>query len=154
MNPEFRDKLGKVLAMLTSPYEGEQLAAATRFSALLAAHSVHPSQVLENGNGSALTETQKRQIHDEGFKRGFAAGVQTARNPEQPAGPASRTVSHLMMVIRAALDNPEALTEWEQGFVDSINGRFVAYGTRVFVSEKQWNIIDRIERKLRAYGVL
>ena len=150
MPPELREKIGKILAMLTSPHEGEQLAAATRFSALLAAHGVHPSQVLAMGTGAALSEVQKRQIHAEGYSRGYAAGVQSVR-PEQSTKP-DRTIKHLMAIIKAALDHPEVLTEWEQDFVDDTNDRFVTYGSRIFMSDKQWNVIDRIEQKLRATG--
>ena len=58
MAPELADKLGKVLAMLTSPHDGERLAAAARFTAILDAHDIHPSQVLANGSSATLNQEQ------------------------------------------------------------------------------------------------
>jgi hypothetical protein len=80
--PELRDKIGKVLAMLTSPHDGERLAAAARFTAILDANDIHPSQVLNGSSAPLLTEEQMRRIYDEGYHRGHADGQQAAR-PER-----------------------------------------------------------------------
>jgi hypothetical protein len=163
MTPELRDKLGKVLALLTSPHDGERLAAATRFSALIEAHGVHPSQVLANGNaGTALTEEQMRQIYDEGYQRGHADGQQAARPGRDwtPAGGASAEAGSDAERIRVILDaaersaNDGLLSDWEVTFSESIRDRFRKYGRKMYVSEKQWESLDRLETKLRCQGYL
>ena len=65
MAPELADKLGKVLAMLTSPHDGERLAAAARFTALLAAHDIHPSPLLRafaEAKGWSVELTTRRTV--------------------------------------------------------------------------------------------
>ena len=108
MAPELQAKFGKVLALLTSPHDGERLAAAARFTAILEAHDIHPSQVLANGSTPALTEEQMSKIYAEGYSRGHADGVQQAR-PARDWTPASDTkaavgddVKRLCIILEAA----------------------------------------------------
>lgn len=54
----------------------------------------------------------------------------------------------LELIIEGAKDNWEALTEWEQGFLTSIEERYKEYGQRTLVSDKQWVILDRIYDKV------
>lgn len=42
------------------------------------------------------------------------------------------------------------LNDWENEFCDSIRERILEYGVRARISAKQWEVIDRIEKKL--YG--
>jgi hypothetical protein len=163
MPPELVDKLGKVLAMLTSPHDGERLAAAARFCALLEAHDIHASQVLTNGNADpALTEAQMHRIYTEGYQRGHADGRQAAR-PQRDWTPADDTkaaVGEDTERIRTILEAAEKsaadglLSEWEVTFSESIRERFRQYGSHMYVSEKQWASLDRLEEKLRRQDFL
>ena len=40
------------------------------------------------------------------------------------------------------------LTSWEKDFIDSMSEKIEEFGQDVFMSEKQWKIIERIETKL------
>ena len=40
------------------------------------------------------------------------------------------------------------LTSWENDFIDSMSEKIEEFGQDVFMSEKQWKIIERIETKL------
>jgi hypothetical protein len=57
---------------------------------------------------------------------------------------APRSNSTIEEQIGLALANLEALTTWERGFVYTVNGR-------QHLSQKQRDVLDRIERKARAY---
>lgn len=48
----------------------------------------------------------------------------------------------------AEQNGDELLTDWEQGFLESLSDRIEQYGDRTRISEKQWAIIERIEGKL------
>jgi hypothetical protein len=162
VTPELRGKLGKVLALLTSPHDGERLAAATRFGAILAANDIHPSQVLANGSGPALTEEQMSRIYNEGYQRGHADGQQAAR-PERDWTPAGGSVEagadaeRLRVILEAVAKSVEAgllLSDWEQTFSADMLERFKQYGNRMYVSKKQWASLDRLETKLRRQDYL
>lgn len=42
----------------------------------------------------------------------------------------------------------EHLTEWEQDFLESLSDRVAEYGDRTRISERQWEVVERIEGKL------
>jgi hypothetical protein len=163
MTPDLTKKLNKVLALLVSPYDGERLAAAARFAAILEAHDIHPSQVLDaNGGSQALTENQMRRIFEEGYQRGHADGVQQAR-PARDWTPADDTkaevgadAERLKVVLDAAAKSrdDELLSEWEVQFSNDMRERFERFGARMYVSEKQWAALDRLEAKLRRQDYL
>jgi len=74
---------------------------------------------------------------------------------QQPkAGPKWETAKvdlpKLDQILSAAVSSPELLTEWECGFVDEFVEKREKYGDKVFVSEKQWDVIQRIGDKLTA----
>ena len=159
MTPELREKLGKVLAMLTSPHDGERLAAATRFSAILEANDIHPSAVLGNGSMPGLTEEQMSRIYAEGYARGVAETEQRLR-PQRDWTPSggSAEVGDDAVRLRQVLEAVEhehaggLLTEWEKTFSADMNERFNRFGNRMYGSERQWAILDRLETKLKRAG--
>jgi hypothetical protein len=164
MTPELRDRLGKVLALLASPHDGERLAAATRFVAILEAHDIHPSQVLANGNaGPALTEEQMHRIYWEGHARGVAETEQRLR-PQRDWTPADNTkaavgedTERLRAIFAASKQIEDAgliLSEWEQQFLTDMYDRLEKYASRMYVSEKQWAMLDRLETKFRRVGLI
>ena len=151
-----------MLALLTSLHDGERLAAAARFTAILEAHDIHPSQVLANGNGPALTEEQMSRIYNEGYSRGHADGVQQAR-PARDWTPASDTkaavgddAKRLETILEASAQSRDAelLSEWEVEFSNDMRERFEKYDDHMYVSEKQWGCLDRLEVKLRRQGFI
>ena len=50
----------------------------------------------------------------------------------------------LDMILNGSEASPEALSEWETGFVSSIAKRHEQYGDDIAISIKQWAILDRI----------
>jgi hypothetical protein len=158
MTPELIAKIGKVLAMLASPHDTEKLAAAGRFAAILEAHNIHVSQVFDgSGSGPVLTEEQMRQIYDEGYQRGHADGVQEAR-PACDWTPADNTkaevgddAARLQTILDAAAKSrdDDLLSEWEVQFSDDMRERFAKHRDRLYISERQWSALDRLETKLR-----
>ena len=154
MTPTVADRLSKVLAMLTSPHEGERLAAAARFAAILEANGIHPSQVLANGSSDpALTEEAMSRIYWEGHARGVAETEQRLR-PARDWTPAAGTkaevgsdVNRLLAILEAANLASQAgwLSVWEQIFSSDMLDRYKRYGSRMYVSEKQWAALDRLE---------
>jgi hypothetical protein len=40
------------------------------------------------------------------------------------------------------------LSNWERQFLDDIRDRFAEYGTRIKLSEKQLDVLERIENKV------
>lgn len=54
----------------------------------------------------------------------------------------------LELIITGAKDNWDALTEWEQNFLISIEERYKEYGQWTLVSDKQWVVLDRIYDKV------
>jgi hypothetical protein len=59
----------------------------------------------------------------------------------------TREVGRLNDIIDEA-DGSFALNQWEEEFLDDIRERLVQYGEKTRISEKMWEIIDRIEGKL------
>jgi hypothetical protein len=157
--PELADRLAKLLRMLTSSHDGEVLAAANRLNAIVTAHDVDWNQALANGSSPALTEAQMRRIYDEGYSRGHADGQQTAR-PERdwtPAGGSAEVGSdaeRLRVILEAATAAAGLLSDWEQTFSADMRERFERFGARMYVSEKQWAALDRLETKMRRAGTL
>jgi hypothetical protein len=160
ISTEISGKLGKVLAMLTSPHDGERLAAAACFNAILEAHDIHPSQVL-NGSGPALTEEAMQRIYREGYQRGLADGQQQVRpqrdwTPSGGSAEVGADAERLAAILEAAAESRDAglLSEWETQFSNDMRERFERYGERMYISEKQWASLDRLETKMRRAGIL
>ena len=56
-----------------------------------------------------------------------------------------REVKRLDWILaKAQMALPDSLTEWEQGFVDDMTDRLEKYGSRLSVSERQWDVLERI----------
>jgi hypothetical protein len=160
MTPAVADRVAKLLRMLTSSHDGEVLAAANRLNAVVAANHIDWDAALTNGNGAALTEEQMSRIYSEGYERGRRDGQQKVR-PERDWTPAGNTSaeagqdSHRLEMILETAASAEAdglLSTWEVDCAGSMRERFRTYGSRIFVSEKQWNSIDRLEEKLTRHG--
>ena len=55
-----------------------------------------------------------------------------------------REAKRLDWILAKAQTTTEDLTEWEQGFVDDMTERFEKYGRSLTVSERQWDVLERI----------
>jgi hypothetical protein len=155
---DFADRLAKLLrrACSTGP-DGEKLAALNRISAIVEANNVDWDLALSNGNRPLLTEENMRRIFDEGYTRGASDERQKLR-PERDWTPAAGTshavgtdADRLELILTAARASAEAglLNDWERTFAADMLERFERYGERLYVSEKQWSVLDRLEIKLR-----
>jgi len=158
MNTAIADRVAKLLrlACSTGP-DGEKLAALNRLSAIVVAQGIDWDQALANGSGPALTEEQMSRIYSEGYSRGLADGQQRAR-PERDWTPADNSsaeagddAERLEAILNAAAKSAAAglLSEWETTFSTDMRERFERFGSRIYVSEKQWASLDRLETKLR-----
>ena len=52
--------------------------------------------------------------------------------------------------IFADAEETTRLSQWEEEFIDSLRERVLQYGRRTMISDKQWEILERIEDKLCA----
>lgn len=57
-------------------------------------------------------------------------------------------------LLKAAVENENELSEWEQGFVSEWCDKIETYSTRVRITDKQQAVLDRIEGKLKKKGLL
>ena len=158
MDPAAAERLAKLLrlACSTGP-DGEKLAALGRVSATVTAHGLDWGQLLANGNAPELTEEAMSRIYAEGYQRGHRDGQQQAR-PARDWTPADNTKAEagedderLRTILEAAAEFRDAglLSDREVEFSDDMRARFERYGKRIYVSEKQWAWLDRLEEKLR-----
>lgn len=51
-------------------------------------------------------------------------------------------------IITAVKAREEELSGWEAGFFSDQVRRFEEYGSHIFLSEKQWGVLDRIYEKI------
>jgi hypothetical protein len=123
MVPELADRVAKLLRLIcceTAP-DGERLAAASRLSATVTAHNLDWDLAFTNGNADGASS--------------------------EVGGDAAR--------IKAILDATEQaielsiLSEWETAFLQGISERFNKYKARMYISTKQWVILNRIENTMR-----
>jgi hypothetical protein len=163
MTSEIADRLAKLLrlACSTGP-DGEKLAAIGRLSAIAAAQDIDWDQALANGSGPALTEEQMSRIFWEGHARGVAETEQRLR-PARDWTPADNTSAEvgsdstrLSTILDAALkaEADGLLSDWEIDFTTGVRARFNDWGHRLYVSEKMWKSLDKLETKLRRMDLI
>jgi len=58
--------------------------------------------------------------------------------------------NYLESVITAFELDPGPLNDWEKGFMKNQSERFEQYGNDIFMSPKQWGVINKIAD---AYGI-
>jgi hypothetical protein len=51
-------------------------------------------------------------------------------------------------IFKAAVENSEELTQWENDFVSDVVNRLEEHGERLLFSPKQWEVVFRIRKKL------
>jgi hypothetical protein len=160
MTPDVADKLAKCLRLLTSPHDGEVLAAASRINAITLAAQIDWDRVLGNGSaGPALSEEQMSSIYAAAYTRGLADGQQQASAGPQPATNTSSHVgsdlARIERILAAARVAEERGILGSLGRVDlvdftqSLRDRIQSWEPRTYVSEKQRLVIDRLEERLR-----
>jgi hypothetical protein len=156
---DLADWLAKLLRLAcceTAP-DGERLAALNRLSATVAAHDVDWDAAL-----SGFNEEQLRRVFDEGYQRGHADGRQQA-HPARDWTPAAGTsaeagsdAKRIWAIVEASerAIGLSLLSDWEITFLKGIAERFSKYRARMYVSQKQWAVLDRLEASMRQYGIL
>lgn len=58
-----------------------------------------------------------------------------------------REAKRLDWILAKAQTTTEDLTEWEESFVNDMTERFEKYGLSLTVSERQWDVLERIAEK-------
>lgn len=58
--------------------------------------------------------------------------------------------ANLLAEILKDCEITTCLTSWENAFIDDMRARFTQYGERTHVSDRQWGILNRIEKKIYA----
>ncbi len=156
-------RLAKLLRMLTSSHHGEILAAVGKINGLIAAYEVDWDDLFAKA-GIDLTKEQMQRLYDAGYQKGLedAAKAAPPSADDWAAAGTSRTdeVGHnhanvcaiLEAAGRANLKN--RLSDFERSFSISMAERLEDWGTRAFVSEKQWAVLDRLRTKLQREGFL
>ena len=56
-------------------------------------------------------------------------------------------LERVIEILEMASENNELLSEWEEGFVHDMLERIDRYGRRTRISERQMEIIERIDEK-------
>jgi hypothetical protein len=69
-----------------------------------------------------------------------------AKDDVIPPGDYDRVVELCKDAVEAA--QMGRLTKWEEQFIEDIDGRLAEYGKNTRLSEKQWEVIDRLEKKV------
>jgi DNA polymerase III subunit epsilon len=59
-----------------------------------------------------------------------------------------RTPERLQELLKTANDYIDDLSDWEQDFVTDLAAKVSQYGDKTFMSDKQWGVLERIERKV------
>jgi hypothetical protein len=145
--PELASRLAKLLKLaccMTAP-EGERFAALGRLSAIAAANDV---------DGRAFDQEDLARVYWEGHARGVAETKQQlrpARDWTPTEGGSAEVADDAERLLDAAAKSRDAdlLSDWEVQFSNDMRKRFERYGTRMYVSAKQWECLDRLEAKLR-----
>jgi len=161
MDASILTRLAKLLRMLTSPHDNEALSAARRACGLLDAEGLDWGDVIGGGSAPELSQDQMRRIHEAGFKAGYEQGFGAGKSVsngglwQSGGGPEATTRSQeaggdydrLIKVTEAATAGAR-MSEFEREFIESMEERMGRYGKRVFVSPRQWKVIERIEERL------
>jgi hypothetical protein len=97
------------------------------------------------------------RIYSEGYQRGCAETEQRLRperdstSTENTSSPVGEAANRLQIILDAAAKSRDAglLSDWEATFSSDMEERFKRYGRRLYVSEGQWQSLDRLEAKLK-----
>lgn len=66
-----------------------------------------------------------------------------------PAGSLGEDLDRVSSILNDAIERAWALTDWEFGFVEDLRQKIIRYGERAMISEKQMEVIERIDAKLK-----
>lgn len=152
-------KAAKLLRLICDrSIDGETLAAASRLSALATAYNLDWDRLLL-GDGADLTREQLQKVYQAGFTAGLEA--QHARDDWRNAGVArtdevGEREAELRDLLAAAEPAIRAgrLDGWFVQFVGDMAERLDHWGSATFVSERQWECLDKLRRILQRGGFL
>lgn len=60
-----------------------------------------------------------------------------------------RSIEIFRDILDLANDNIERLNSWEANFITDLYSRFLEYGPRIKLTDKQWSILERINERIR-----
>jgi hypothetical protein len=158
---ELTAKLAKLLRLACSNGpDGERFAAINRVAAIVVARDIDWDAALGSAD-AVLPEEAMARIYSEGDARGAADERQRA-NPKPDWSPITGTLrvgeqlERVQEIPEAAERAEEAghLTSFEAEFVENVGEQVDKYGRSTFVSEKQWNVINRLAEKLERCGFI
>ena len=137
---EVRDKLRKLVPMLSSDQPGEVANAASLITKILKVHKRdwHDLNDILTGDPERVVEREPAQTPTHAFEvYARAGGSYEIPEPE---------LSGLLDRIR---QRRTFVTDWEQGFLSDFEDRCLKYaGSMIFVSSKQLNIFTRIMERV------
>jgi hypothetical protein len=151
-------RLAKLLRLATNhaTTDGERLTALGKLSAFAKAHYLDWDQLL-SGNAADLTRAQLSRV----YAAGVETGVQAEREARgaaadwRPAGLArTDEVGPRARELKAILDAAEAATDdgyldgWFAEFGADMRAKLARFGASTFVSERQWEAIERLRARL------
>lgn len=157
MDRELAAKLAKLLRMLTSDHDGEVLSAVYKINGIAAAHDVDWDDAL-GGSTLDLTKAQMEQIYEAGRQKGLEEAAAAAQPGEEWAavGEVGHDLAEVQAILAAAAraEADGRLAQFERSFASSMRGRIDEWGSRTFISEKQWKVLRRLRVKLAGESYL
>lgn len=136
MTPLETSRLTHLLAMTASPHDGEALNAARLAWKFMREMGINFQDVVE-GKGMPQGHSAREKAYEEGYEAGYAQGFR-----EGQATPRPRPGSW-QALVRELLDQPDNLSEWEEGFLESFASRRWHTPT-----DRQRAVLERIADKL------
>jgi hypothetical protein len=161
MTPELVDRAAKLLRVIcsTGP-DGEKLAAADRLSAFVVANDLDWDRALA---GTGPTREQMQELFNAGLQRGPELGrAEKAGNSDWAAAGQSRAdeigdrESELQQILNAAARSKAdgLLSGWFANFASDMQERLDRWDRRTFVTERQWECLNKLRSILERQGYL
>jgi hypothetical protein len=162
VTPELADRLAKLLRLLCGGGpNGEVLAAANRISALVVANNLDWDAALA-GNPT-LTREQLSEVYEAGLKAGIesernakANGDDWAKTGRSRADEIGDRADELRQILNAAAQAKAdgLLDGWFGDFAPGMRERLDRWGNRMFVTERQWECVEKLRSILERQDYL
>jgi hypothetical protein len=164
MTPDLADRIAKLLRVVCDrSHDGETLAAAGRLSATCEAYAIDWDAVLRGGNGHDLTRAQLAEVYQAGIKAGVemerqakANGGDWAAAGHSRADEVGDRESELQQILNAAARSKAdgLLSGWFANFAEDMRERLDRWDRRTFVTERQWECINKLRSILERQDYL
>jgi hypothetical protein len=164
VTPDLADRVAKLLRMVCDrSHDGETLAAAGRLSATCEAYGIDWDSVLRGGNSRDLTREQLAEVYQAGLQRGLEMGRQEkAGNGDWASAGHSRAdeignrEGELQQILNAAARSKAdgLLSGWFANFAEDMQERLDRWDRRTFVTDRQWECINKLRSILERQDYL